>query len=324
MTKEERAIGCMIGSAYGDSLGAAVEFLHYDEIQRQFGDKGITELESVYGAVGNITDDTQMALATAEGLLAARSDVRNLDKTIKSIWLAYRDWYDTQHDYKERRAPGNTCLSALGSGAMGTLHKPLNRSAGCGAIMRAHPIGISFASQSDAFQVGIESGIATHGHPNGYIPAGFLSVLITKLMDGDDFGSSVEYVATGAAKYPNGAGKGTAGVVERAWKALDMDIPAHEVIDRYIGGTGGWLGHDALAIGLYAVGKSLDDPMQAMEISVNHSGDSDSTGTIAGAILGTIHGPSAFQEALTQQSVQLEHAGKLQELGSQLAEQRGY
>ena len=66
--------GCLLGGALGDALGAPVEFMQRDDILREFGANGITEFALAYDGLGTITDDTQMTLFTAEGLL--RAEVR--------------------------------------------------------------------------------------------------------------------------------------------------------------------------------------------------------------------------------------------------------
>ena len=60
--------GCLIGGAAGDALGYEVEFMLADEIFDRFGDNGITEY-SLHNGVAQISDDTQMTLFTATGLL---------------------------------------------------------------------------------------------------------------------------------------------------------------------------------------------------------------------------------------------------------------
>jgi len=52
-------------------LGAPIEFKSWERIQRRFGPKGVTRLEKALGRRGSITDDTQMTLFTAEGILRA-------------------------------------------------------------------------------------------------------------------------------------------------------------------------------------------------------------------------------------------------------------
>ena len=60
-------------------------------------------------------------------------------------------------DIKEifaQRAPGNTCISALESGAMGTIEKHINDSKGCGGVMRAAPVGMLY-NYEEAFDIGL-------------------------------------------------------------------------------------------------------------------------------------------------------------------------
>jgi ADP-ribosylglycohydrolase len=51
----------------------------------------------------------------------------------------------------------------------------------------------------------------------------------------------------------------------------------------------GWVAEEALAIGVYCALVARDFE-QGVLLAVNHSGDSDSTGAIAGNILGAVHG----------------------------------
>ena len=60
--------GCLIGGAAGDALGYAVEFLDEISIFKRYGKKGIIEYDLVDG-IAQISDDTQMSLFTANGLL---------------------------------------------------------------------------------------------------------------------------------------------------------------------------------------------------------------------------------------------------------------
>ena len=299
----DRAVGCLIGSAYGDSLGGAVEFMSTGSIRASYGEGGITHLDNVFGLPpGSITDDTQMAIATADGIIDAGTHLCDLDKVTFAIWQSYLRWLDTQSQPDQSRAPGNTCLSALQTGRMGTINKPLNGSAGCGAIMRAHPAGLCTTSNGLAFELGQASGAITHGGVNGYAPAGFLAALVSRLMAG----TSLYTALSETIEQMMSQSIFSIGILERAFVApREGDLAA--VIDNEVGGGGGWRGHDALAISLYAVLCAIDDPLLAVQIAVNHSGDSDSTGAITGAIMGAAYGVGAFDDALKQQSVVLEH-----------------
>ena len=57
---------------------------------------------------------------------------------------------------------------------------------------------------------------------------------------------------------------------------------------------GGWVGDEAMAIAVYCCLKHPRDITEALIAAVNHSGDSDSTASVAGNILGAYHGLSAL------------------------------
>lgn len=323
-----RALGCMIGGAYGDSLGAAVEFSSLAAIRRRYGRNGITLPEAAFGhPYPVITDDTQMALATGHGLVAASfQNCLDDEVNVNEIYQSYLGWYHSQRLPGESRGPGTTCMSALGSGRMGTIEQPLNHSAGCGGIMRAHPIGLAFVYDPErAFHLGCRSAAITHGHANGYVPAGAFAMLVALLAQGHSFPTALQYLTAHlATRWEWGQ---TLIAVKSA--AVDEDISDHGArIDASIGQTpgrgGGWLGHDALSIALYAVIAASEDPIEAVRIAVNHSGDSDSTGSIAGAIVGAIHGPSAFCHHLRANSVTLEKEEDLIIMSARLASFTGY
>ena len=67
VASRDRFLGCLLGGAVGDALGAAVEFESRAEILETFGPDGITDYAPIYGGLGRIIDDTQITLFTAEG-----------------------------------------------------------------------------------------------------------------------------------------------------------------------------------------------------------------------------------------------------------------
>ena len=92
--------GCLIGGAVGDALGAPVEFMSLAEIRRKFGPDGITGYSPAYSRIGAITDDTQMTLWTAEGLLRyhCRGETRGIVPSMPGmVHRAYLRWLITRH-----------------------------------------------------------------------------------------------------------------------------------------------------------------------------------------------------------------------------------
>lgn len=301
--------GCLLGGAVGDALGAPVEFLSLDEIRQRFGPTGVTDLVPAYGRVGAITDDTQMTMFTAEGLLraSARWEQRGICHVPSVVHHAYVRWLYTQgfeskaafqppfdgwlvslNALYQRRAPGRTCVSALQAETAGSRDKPINGSKGCGGVMRAAPAGLVAA---DPFELGCDTAALTHGHPSGYLAAGCLALLVHRLAQGDKLADGLA-AARDVLRRQSHHEECTA-AVQRAVDAAANDPPAAEAIER-IGM--GWVAEEALAIAVYCALVAEGDFVKGILLAVNHSGDSDSTGAIAGNILGTMLGVEAIPE----------------------------
>lgn len=306
MNRIDRIKGCLLGGAVGDALGAPVEFLEWNAIRATFGAQGIVDYAPAYGRLGAITDDTQMMLFTAEGLLRAyvRGSSRGLCHVPSVVHHALLRWLITQ-DYSpgipvsldgwllqeralwSRRAPGNTCLQALiASKDLGQFAE--NNSKGCGAVMRVAPC----AFFSNAFDYAADSGRLTHGHPTGYLAAGLFADILQRMADGQ---GSLEHSVTESLA-TNGDKPGmeeTRVLIERVlFYFYEGYHPTPERIDEL---GGGWIAEEALAIGIWC---ALLTPSfeQGVIKAVNHSGDSDSTGLIAGHLLGIQHGLTAIPE----------------------------
>ena len=316
---------CLLGGALGDALGAPVEFMSLSAIRDAFGPQGITAPAPAYGRLGAITDDTQMTLFTAEGLL--RADRRRREKGIchvpSVLHHAYLRWLATQsqgeapgHDgwlfgiepLHSLRAPGNTCLSALRGERMGTIAEPLNDSKGCGAVMRSAPVGL-FVSQELRFALGCELGAITHGHPSGYLAAGFLASLVGRLLDGEPIGSALDAATAELIERP-GHGE-CLDAVERARQLALAGDPTAEKLESL---GQGWVAEEALAMSVYCA-LVAEDFRHGVTLAVNHSGDSDSTGAITGNLLGLI---SASGELPQEWLAELELRAEIEQLAADL------
>ena len=279
--------GCLLGLAIGDALGAPVEFLRLQEIKKRYGKDGITDFHEWRGfKPGSYTDDTQMSLATAVGCIRAyqRWRERGICHPASVVHHRYLDWLESQNDPDQRRGPGNTCLSALRSGKMGTIEEKINDSKGCGGVMRTAPVGLAFPSDR-AFQEGAEYAAITHGHPSGYLTAGFLSGMISYIIEGKTLAEAIDLCIGQLIKYD-----GHSETLEKIELVQKLSV-SQKSIEESIQIIGeGWVGEEALAISLYCSLKFSDNWGRGTLVAVNHSGDSDSTGSITGAILGTLLG----------------------------------
>ena len=98
MREQDKFRGCLIGGAAGDALGYAVENLSEEQIVRKYGAKGILGYDLSFGS-GRISDDTQLTLFTATGLLGGTT--RGLRRGIQASYTSYindsyKDWLRTQ------------------------------------------------------------------------------------------------------------------------------------------------------------------------------------------------------------------------------------
>lgn len=96
-----RVRGCLLAGAVGDALGAAIEFASLPEIRQQFGPQGLTGYAPAYGRLGAITDDTQLTLFSAEGLvLAARAGaLHRPGERLRHLHRAVLRWLRTQGEH---------------------------------------------------------------------------------------------------------------------------------------------------------------------------------------------------------------------------------
>ena len=348
--------GSLIGGAAGDALGYPVEFSSYREIVARYGKAGITQYE-LKGGVAEISDDTQMTLFTANGMLMGmtRHFMRGIGASPEYyVEYAYQDWYNTQTKTFEdmmaqkddtrpgrrtwlnaipelyaRRAPGNTCMTAIREMMDG--HTPQNNSKGCGGVMRIAPWPLFCACQCESYSTeeidiaGGEIARLTHKHPLGWMPAILLTHIIYRIVNDSPL----------AGLDKNGARLAFADIVNEALQLLptlrvqhdvsevtwDVETPIGQVfpnavecqselvelaleladndlsdVDNICRLGQGWVGEEALAIAVYAVARHINSFEDVLTAAVNHDGDSDSTGAIAGHIIGAIVGYDAIPE----------------------------
>ncbi len=253
-----RVRGCLLGGAIGDAFGYEVEFDSLAAIRQRFGPAGITEPVRHRGRLV-VSDDTQMTLFTLEGLLRARAagcfaDFADLDPTLEHIRLATLDWHLTQSSgasharysgalgrsrgMQARRAPGNTCMAACARGATGTPGRPINDSKGCGGVMRVAPIGlVREYTVAQAFEVGLRAAAQTHGHPEGYLPAGALAAIVRALVEGLPLPSAVSEAVALLREQPRSAPTNEALLAAQAPGASVQGLGE------------GWVGEEALPAG---------------------------------------------------------------------------
>ena len=352
--------GCLMAGAAGDALGYEVEFMSRRSILSRFGENGITKFALDRNGKALISDDTQMTLFTANGMLMGltRGYMRGIGgRPEKYVDIAYLDWYYTQTGKKREmlindwhptwlrdlpvmahlRAPGNTCLNACESLFRG--EKVQNNSKGCGGIMRVAPMALLIAgyasrnengySIEELAEAGGEIAEVTHKHPLGFLPASLLTVLLYKVapMTAKHVREEFDSIVADTVNILDRIYKGKyeadkqylKELTNKAVQLAHSDLSDADAI-RELGE--GWVAEETWAIALYSAIRHIDSVEDAIIASVNHDGDSDSTGSVCGNIMGAIYGYEHIKERniFCPEGKQLEETLELSEIILALAD----
>ncbi len=315
--------GSITGGAIGDALGYPVEFVYsFNDICARYGKEGITEFDMSYPWLESeekkalFSDDTQMTLYTAEGLLEAERNGKPIAPTVCNAYLA---WYAHQagrkvkisyqsklseiEELNQNRAPGNTCLSALAAIHAGK--EPQNASKGCGGIMRVAPVGLYGAahdwSPADTARLAGELAELTHLHPLSTYSSATLAVIVQLCASSEDTVDKEMFkgIVDKSLKIVSDVYGADAAAMDEFRKivgnamSLEDDPQSDwQIIEDRIGE--GWVAEETLAIALFSTLRHVDDFTGCLISAVNHGGDSDSTGAVAGNIIGAILGDDAI------------------------------
>lgn len=323
---QDRIRGSLVGGAIGDALGYPVEFVYsYKEIEQRYGFGGIKRLDTVQhwlpkeeqAGKAVVSDDTQMTLYTANGLLNAKRIGLSFKYCITSAYVEwnltqarkksskYKDcWISNLPELNKRRAPGRTCTSALDAIFKG--REVYNDSKGNGGVMRIAPVALysminGRLSIEEADRLAGDAAAITHKHPLGYISAALAAHVIYRLAEDKlpTRGDLLHHIREGLS------------VVENLYRIERDEITqmTHLVtlateyaqngksdVENIETLGGGWIAEEALAISLYCCLRHFSSFEKAIIAAVNHGGDSDSTGAITGNILGAAVGYDAIPD----------------------------
>ncbi|TLF70148.1 hypothetical protein FEK33_07935 [Nocardia asteroides NBRC 15531] len=320
--------GCLLGGAIGDALGAPVETRTLQQIRAAHGHLGIGDNATDL----RISEETQLTAFTVEALI--RGSVRARAKGIGGATLGLLQqgmlvWLRgqvaelpgqppklhstlTHHpELIEQRGIANSVYTALRRaserGVLGTRDQPINNSKGSGAVMRAAPCGFGYAADRSGaalgaiFELGCDAAALTHGHPSGWLPAGTLAALVYQLSRGVDTATALDRARAELTTYPDH--EETAAAVDAAITlAARTTRPGSAPTPEDLETLGqGWIGPEALSIAVFATlaAEAVGGPSHVIVrtgllLAVNHSGDSDATGAIAGSLLGARYGRPAL------------------------------
>lgn len=275
--------GTLYGVAVGDALGAPLEFMDQEQIKAEHG--------SVTGMIGGgwlnvepgeITDDTQMTIAVAEGIL------ENPHKPIEAIGKRFIKWYESRP-----KDIGGTCRGSIvrainnaessgreypsvedwESAAICT-HKSMGgRSAGNGSLMRTAYVGAYYSKNVDIFgHASFISGMTHYDQEAGMACVAY-SFLIDALIKNPERKTLIEALEGAKQFIPYYD-------YEKLTSSGFKPKPTGYVVDSF-------------EVALHCI-LTTDLFKAAVIKAVNLGGDADTIGAITGGIAGALYGYSAI------------------------------
>jgi len=266
-----RIAGALYGVAIGDALGAPLEFMSREEIAKKHG--RVTEMIGggwLNVAPGEITDDTQMTLAVAEGIIA------NPDDPIQEIGARFIEWAKSGP-----KDIGATCnMSIRGAAARSHQEAPDEekwfeaskytseanggRSGGNGALMRTVYPGLYYEGLLMAVETAGAIAQMTHWDKKSTEACNLYTEMIHSIIEADN-------------------NDGAWWHVDRVLKGSEYRLQPRKGVSP----TGYVVDSFKCALHSLAVTKTFED---AIVEAANLGGDADTIAAITGGLAGSIYG----------------------------------
>ncbi|MFN3200895.1 MAG: ADP-ribosylglycohydrolase family protein [Bradymonadia bacterium] len=286
MTSEHALVGCLMGTAVGDSVGLPAEGLKPRQIARRMPGPWRHRL---LGPWGMCSDDTDHAFFVAQSLITSQGDV---DAFRDRLAWALRGWF--------LALPPGLGLGTARACIKLCLGWPSRRagvwSAGNGPAMRAPMIGAYFHDDAEARLAHVEASTwLTHTDPQALVGA----LAIAEVAAWSRLGSTepVADLLTRLRALPNGDATWRE-AMDSVQHALAGELTVSNLAD-LLGLSEGITGymHHTVPMVIYTVLRHREDPCEGLDQLWRCGGDTDTTGAIAGALFGVEHGPSIWPEA---------------------------
>jgi poly(ADP-ribose) glycohydrolase ARH3 len=299
----ESAIGAMLGCAVGDAVG---------ELAFELRSRNDLMATAARLPVLRYTDDTAMAIAVAESLIAAEK----LDGS------ELGDRFARHYDAEPWRGYGPgpprifETVATTGMSYAEAARQLYNGegSLGNGAAMRVAPLGVTLFEDLDRlYDAACESAEITHAHPVGQDGAAIQATAVAIATAHHVAGTTLDPAATAArltATARTDRIQAKMALVERALAEDWSPTQAADAIGRSVAVD------ESMPFAVYAFLRTPADSLACKETAVLNGGDRDTLGAMAMAIAGAHLGPQGLRKVLTNR---LERRDHLEELGRQLA-----
>lgn len=274
-TLESKTLGCLLGVAVGDALGAPVEGMTRQQIHDRYG---LVEdyVPERFGA-GVWTDDTQLTLALARSLSACGGlDPVDFAQRM-AAWLP------------EARGAGLACATAAGRLALGVPWQEAGvESAGCGSAMRAAPLGLFHRrDEASILADAATSSRCTHTDSRALAMTAALALAVARLLEPEppeprdmlgELARAAEPIDVRAAR-----------AIARLGPLLDGPLEAGLETT----GVGGFV-METVPAALLIFAHHAEDLEASVIAAVAAGGDTDSIASMVGALSGAAAGHEAI------------------------------
>jgi ADP-ribosyl-[dinitrogen reductase] hydrolase len=278
----DRIRGMMLGAAIGDALGSAFEFMASDDIRRIVGSSAVLDYFS--GQPGSLlagrkpgypTDDTAMTLALVNALTSGEP------VTAISMQTAFGELLGDGGPYGKMYqlgAPGGACeafLRAYDAGR-GPGEEISPDQGGNGSAMRAHPCGV-FADRSYVTEIAAEQARLSHPHLAAVASAQTVALIVHEALYNGSFTKRLPSEITELR-------------MVKAWEWAHRDMVRGDTLPprlRDVSKMSGWV---TVATAHAIAELYVDDIETGIGMAAGSGKDTDTVASIAGAMLGALHG----------------------------------
>lgn len=269
---QNRLRGVAVGAAIGDALGMPLEFGPATP-----ADSPVRDMQPGRLPAGAFTDDTEMALALAESLLARRP----LDPAdLAGRFVAWYRAGPPDVGIHTGRVLSRIAAGASWQEAAEAVQRAHPQSASNGSVMRCWPVAIAHWDDLDALLAAsrLQSRV-THPHPECVAGCAFVNAAIYHLVHGVPLAQAVA-AALSAADAPEALRRAIATAASKRREELP---------------NSGWVRH-TLESAVWALVTTASFE-EAVVQAVNLGHDADTTGAVVGALAGAAYGLDAIPAA---------------------------
>lgn len=298
----DRILGCAVGAAVGDALGMPLEFKGARPVSAL-----VRDMQPGRIPAGSFTDDTEMALALAESLLAHRPlDADDLARR----FAAWQQANPPDIGIHTRNVLSRIAAGTSWRDAVQVVQAQNPDSAGNGSVMRCWPIAVAYWNDLDQLLADSRrQSEVTHPHAECVAACAWANAAACHLFHGHPRGQALAAALDDVA----------------APESLRRVVEQSPRLSRTVLANSGWVRH-TLQSAVWGL-MSTNSFEEAVVQVANLGNDADTAGAVVGALAGAAYGldaiPARWVRALHGEwplgSGTLWHAGDLCALALRLA-----